>query len=132
MIEASLSNENGEVAAFMQSLDHPLKPGIEILRQAILALDPAITERIKWKAPSFGYDDDRLTFNLRHPGRIQLILHRGTQIKNATGFTFSDPTGLIEWASPDRGIVTFTSLEQVDTELYNLAPVLLDWLKVTS
>jgi hypothetical protein len=132
MTQAVPSKWSSEVDSFMETLDHPLKPGIEAIRQAILALDPAITERIKWKAPSFGYDDDRLTFNLRHPGRIQLILHRGAKVKDSTGFTFADPSDLIAWAATDRGIVTFTSFEQVDTELDTLAPVLLEWLKVTS
>ncbi len=125
------ASETGEVAAFMASLDHPLNPGIETIRHAILALDPAITERVKWKAPAFSFDNDRLTFNLRHPGRIQIILHRGAKVKDTTGFTFSDPTGLIAWASPDRGIVTFASIEQVDLHLDDLAPVLLDWLNAT-
>jgi hypothetical protein len=132
MTRAILSNWSSEVDSFMQSLDHPLKPGIEAIRHIILALDPAITERMKWKAPSFGYDDDRLTFNLRHTGRIQLIFHRGAKVKDSTGFTFADPSGLIAWAAIDRGIVTFTSIEQVDTHLDTLAPVLLDWMRVTS
>lgn len=127
----SQANGTREVAAFMAALDHPLKAGVETIRQAILALDPAVSERIKWNAPSFGFDDDRITFNLRHPGRILLILHRGAKVKDSTGFTFDDPTGLIAWAAPSRGIVTFTSLEQVHADLDTLAPVLLDWLNAT-
>jgi hypothetical protein len=132
MTQAVPSNWSSEVDSFMETLDHPLKPGIEAVRHTILALDPAITERMKWKAPSFGFEDDRVTFNLRHPGRIQLILHRGAKVEDSTEFTFADPTGLIAWAATDRGIVTFTSIEQVDTHLDTLAPVLLDWMRVTS
>ncbi len=41
------------VAEYMQNLEHPLKAEIEALRQIIKAANPAISERIKWNAPSY-------------------------------------------------------------------------------
>jgi len=44
------------------------------LRAAILASDLAISEHVKWNAPSFCYGgQDRVTFRLQPRGRLQLI-----------------------------------------------------------
>ena len=44
------------------------------------------------KAPSFGPgDEDRVTMRLRRGDRLQLVLHRGVAVKDASGFTFDDP-----------------------------------------
>jgi len=41
------------VADFLSELDHPLKPAIVDARKSILVANKAISERIKWNAPSF-------------------------------------------------------------------------------
>jgi len=41
------------VDEFMKTLEHPFKSEIEMLRRAILAVDPAVAEGIKWNSPSF-------------------------------------------------------------------------------
>lgn len=103
------------------------------IRVAILALDARITERIKWNAPSFcRNDDDRLTFNLRHPNRIQLILHRGAKVKDTTDVHFSDDSGLVTWAAPDRGIVTMTSPAEATTHHHDLLALVRRWLDATA
>ena len=104
-----------DVDRFMAALDHPLKDGVERLRTAILAADPAITEHVKWNAPSFRYGGaDRVTFQLRRPDRIQLVFHRGAAVRaDSASFTFDDPTGLMRWAGPDRALVTFSDLADV-------------------
>jgi hypothetical protein len=100
----------------MAGLDHPLKEGVATLRGAILAADPGITEHVKWNAPSFRYaGEDRVTFQLRHPDRIQLVFHRGVRVRaDAASFAFDDPTGLMRWATPDRGILTFSDMGEVE------------------
>jgi len=44
---------SSDVDRFLADLEHPLKAGVEQLRAAILASDDAITEHVKWNAPSF-------------------------------------------------------------------------------
>ena len=90
---------------FLGGLSHARIDDIRALRQIVLSADPAITERIKWNAPSFcSAGDDRVTMRL-HPGdRLELIFHRGAKARDSAGFSFDDPTGRIEWAAPDRGI----------------------------
>ncbi|MET0763463.1 MAG: DUF1801 domain-containing protein [Blastococcus sp.] len=114
----------------MTELDHPLEDGVEQLRTAILECNPGITEHIKWKAPSFRYaGEDRVTFQLRRADRIQLVLHRGVQVRaDAASFTFDDPAGLLEWAAPDRAVVTFTDLADVEARTPALVDVVSRWV----
>lgn len=96
-----LANQSRDVDAFLATFDQPLKDDIVRLRTAILASNARITERINWKAPSFGIDgDDRVTFRLPPRGGLQLVFHRGVKVKATTGFAFVDDTGLMEWAAP--------------------------------
>ncbi len=95
MNENRIANRSDAVDHFLQGLDHPLKEEIEDIRLAILRSNDRITEQIKWKAPSFCYHgDDRVTFKLHPPDRIQIIFHRGAKVKDARDFAFEDRTGL--------------------------------------
>ena len=101
------------VEEFLAALEHPFKLGIERLRTAILASNDAITEQVKWNAPSFCHAGvDRATFRLQPGDQLQLVLHRGVTAKH-DGFRFADDSGLAEWVTPDRGVVTFRDLADV-------------------
>jgi len=102
-----------EVDAYLDALAHQLKPAVVRLRAAIMDSDDGIEEHLKWKAPSFVFDgEDRVTFALHPANRIRLILHRGVATRADTEtFVFDDPSGLVAWAAPDRGVVTFASVE---------------------
>ena len=96
----------------------------------------AITERIKWNAPSFGVDgDDRVTFKLHPPDRLQLVVHRGAKARDMQGFTFADPSGLVRWVAPDRGVVTLRSLDEIAARLakndYRFSELVLGIVKST-
>ncbi len=81
---------------------HPLKAEIEAVRSLVKGANAALTERIKWNAPSYCLDgDDRITLKLYPPRQVQLIFHRGAKIKDASGFSFSDASGLLAWAAAD-------------------------------
>src|SRR5688572_4485205 len=111
-----MAGRAGDVDAFMAELQHPLKAGIEQLRSAILASNEQITEHVKWNAPSFCFGGvDRATFRLQPGDRLQLILHRGAKTRNdSADFRFEDPSGLLEWLAPDRAVVTFRDLADID------------------
>lgn len=63
------------VAQYMQQLEHPLKAEMEALREIIKKTNPAISERIKWNAPSYYVKEDFLTFNHRKLDQVHLIFH---------------------------------------------------------
>jgi hypothetical protein len=70
------ANKSVAVDAYMARLEYPLKAEAEAIRQTILGINPAITEQVKWNAPSFSYKGAYLvTFNLRSPKRILLVFH---------------------------------------------------------
>jgi hypothetical protein len=125
-----MPNRSPEVDRFLAELDHPLKDGVAQLRTAILGCREGITEHIKWKAPTFCYAGaDRVTFQLRRADRIQLVFHRGVQVRpDAASFTFDDPTGLLQWAASDRAVVTFTDLAAVDAHTAAVADAVNRWV----
>jgi len=120
-----MTNGSHEVDRFMQGLDHPLKDGIERLREAILDSNDRITEHIKWKAPRFRYaDEDRVTFRLYPEDRVQLVFHRGAKVKgDAASFAFDDHTGLLRWVANDRAVVALRDAEEVEAKRADLVEV---------
>ena len=128
-----LSSQTAEVDQFLQSLDHSMKAEIGNLREAILASNARITERIKWKAPSFCYNgDDRVTFRLPPKGGLQLIFHRGVKVKDASGFVFEDGSGLMQWAAADRAIVTLGARDEVLTHRAAIVALVNQWMESTT
>lgn len=122
------------VDAYLANLEHPMKDGVLALRKTILGVDSEITEQIKWNAPSFCYGgDDRITFRLLPNGKggLQLIFHRGAKSKDTSDFTFVDPSGLVEWAAPDRGVVTFKNADEIAPNTPKLVKLIKAWLKAT-
>ncbi|RKN26148.1 DUF1801 domain-containing protein [Micromonospora musae] len=122
---------SGEVDDFMATLAHPLKSGVEELRSAILASNTEISEHVKWNAPSFRFGgDDRVTFRLRPGDRVQLIFHRGAKVRSDVAeFTFQDPTGLITWLAPDRGVVTFPDLKTMQSQQPAVVSLVNQWVR---
>ncbi|MFI6323196.1 DUF1801 domain-containing protein [Nonomuraea sp. NPDC050556] len=119
-----------EVNRLMSTVDHPSKDAIEYLRAAILGVDPEITEQVKWNAPSFCFDGvDRVTFQLKSKD-IQLIFHRGAKVRDdGAPFTFDDESGLMDWRSSDRAVVTFKDLADVKTHEAAFLTLVERWIK---
>lgn len=129
-----MSNETPEVTRFLDHLEHPLKNEIADLRAAILASDDEITEKVKWNAPSFCYlGDDRVTFRLQPGDRLQLIFHRGAKVRPAgDGFSFDDQTGLLQWASDDRAVLTLHDSDDVQAKLPTVVELVGAWMRATA
>ena len=119
-----------DVDRFLAELDHPLKAGVERLRAAILASNGAITEHVKWNAPSFRFDGvDRVTFRLRPGDRLQLVLHRGAKVRDdAADFRFDDDSGLLDWVATDRAVITFRDLDDVAARQAAVVDVVNRWV----
>lgn len=99
------------VTALVATLRHPLKPTLEALRRTILAADPAITEGIKWKSPSFYCDGWFLTIGSRKPTQLDVVFHCGAKVQSACTVAESveDPERLLSWPSKDRALLSFQS-----------------------
>lgn len=121
-----------EVDAFVATVDEAWRAKVDKLRAAILASDPGVTERIKWRAPSFCYaGDDRVTFRFPPKGGVQLIFHRGAKVKSTRGFEFEDASGLIEWAAADRGVVAFATPADMAKKTAAVVRLAKAWMKAT-
>ena len=119
-----------DVDTYLARSQHPLKAGVEQLRTAILASDTGITESVKWNAPNFRHRGvDRVTFRLQPGDRLQLVLHRGAAVRaDAADFRFADPTGLITWAAPDRGVISFRDLDDVAAKQPAVVELVRRWM----
>ncbi|MBM2620093.1 hypothetical protein JIG36_31725 [Actinoplanes sp. LDG1-06] len=96
-------NKTEEVDAFMADLDHPFKPGVELIRAHIKAGNKGITEQVKWNAPSFSYKGVYLTtFNLFSRPKVFLVFHHPHVV------TIDDER--LEGKYPDRRLLFFDDL----------------------
>jgi hypothetical protein len=123
-----------DVEAFLAALKHPWRDEVLALREAILRMNPSLTEHIKWKAPSFCADgDDRVTFRFAPKGdAVQLIFHRGAKVKETKGFRFDDASGLLVWAAVDRGVVTLATAEALASQRDAIATLVGAWVAATA
>jgi len=113
----------------MQALDHPHKQGVVVLRRVILAVDPAITEEVKWNAPSFKVHDHFATFKLHPPKQIQLVLHTGARPQMPTkAFRLEVPGLAVKWAAPDRCVLSFASSDMASEQSPLVAEAVRQWL----
>lgn len=117
---------------FLAALAHRRKADIERLRGLIKAADPRLSETIKWNAPSYGYDDDRITMRLQPGDRVELIFHRGAKPKALAGFAFTDPDGLLKMITADRGVVSFADAADIAAKADALARLVRAWMLATA
>jgi hypothetical protein len=128
-----MSNRSQQVDAFLAALDHARKDEIEAVRALILGASAEVGERVKWNAPSFCVGgDDRVTLRLQPGDRLQLVFHRGAKRKDATGFVFDDPSGLLEWAAPDRGVLTIRDREDLAAKRDAIQALVAAWIEATA
>lgn len=117
-----MSRASGTVDAFMRDLDHPFKAEVEAIRTIIKGVHPAITEEVKWNAPSFAYKGHMATFNLWAQGRVYLVFHEGALLEPAPA--------IFEGTYPDRRMVYFTSMDDLLTKKDQLIRAVLAWIRL--
>ena len=124
------------VEEFIADLKDDKLSQVEALRGIILETKPQLKEHIKWNAPSYVLEgEDRITFNLMNKqGVVKLIFHMGATRKEDKKGTpvMHDESGLIEWSSDIRGMITFTTLEDITSNLISLRKIIDDWLLIPS
>jgi hypothetical protein len=124
------ADSTGAVTSFMQTLDHPYKDVIELIRKTILSVDPSIREGIKWNSPSFRTDEYFATANLRSKESIGIILHLGAKVRETvnTGIIINDPESLLKWQAKDRAIVSFSSTKDFNAKKNAFKVIIHQWL----
>lgn len=120
------------VEAWLAGRTPEIRGAVERLRAIVLNAADGVTEHIKWNGPSFCIDgDDRITVGFAPGVGVRAILHRGVKVKDATGFAFPDDSGLIQWAAPDRGVVTFADEAAIAASAEVFADICRRWLEAT-
>jgi hypothetical protein len=124
------------VEEFLNDLDSDKRLQVDTLRDLILKSETQLEEHIKWNAPSYVLDgEDRITFNLMNKqGVVKLVIHMGaTRKENKKGSpVMRDESGLIEWSSDIRGMITFHTIENINSNLNPLKKIIKDWLSIPS
>lgn len=113
-------NKPEEVNAFMETLDHPFKAEVQVVRDIIKNVHPAITEQIKWNAPSFSYKGYMVTFNLWAKEHVHLIFHNGAILNHESG--------ILEGNYPDRRMVYFSGMEEINAKKAVLEAIIQEWV----
>lgn len=129
------TSKGGSVEQYLADLAHPRKGEIEELRKAILGASPGITEQVKWNAPSFCvHGDDRITMQLQPRDVVNLIFHTGAKKRAADAgpVEVDDPSGLIRWLAPGRGIVEFRDHEDLKAKLPATIDLADRWMRATA
>ncbi len=117
-----LQNDGAAVEAYFGEIDHPFKAEMEAVRAIILSVSDKISERIKWNAPSFFYEEDLGAFNPRATEYAHLIL------LFPGGEGMDDSSGLLEGNHKDRREVKFHSLDDVKAKKRSLEKLVKNWI----
>lgn len=121
------------VQIYLDGLDHPMKPEILKIREMIFEVNPNLTEQIKWNAPSFCLNgEDKITYNLSpKKDSIQLVFHRGVKKKELPKEKLiNDDSGLLKWATNDRAVIRFTSMQEILDNETDFLEIIRKWLEV--
>jgi hypothetical protein len=124
-------NLNSSVTEFLDGQTHPFRKEIEQLRICILSADEKLTENIKWNGPNYCYaNEDRITMRIQPTARqVQLIFHRGAKKREQPkDKLIANTSQWLVWKENDRAIVTFKSLQDIETGKTELAEIIKEWI----
>jgi len=128
---AAPADGKAAVDAFMAQSTHAHKDAIEALRGIVLAVDASVTEGIRWNAPSFRSSEWFATTHLRCRRGIGLILHLGAKVRALPpgGLVIDDPSGLLKWLGPDRAMLEFDGLGELQQRTPAVLALLRQWIR---
>lgn len=120
------------VDEFMHDIDEKQKEQVTQLRSIITDAHPELVEHIKWNSPSYMLaGNDRITLSVRPNYPVAIILHMGVdrpEDKNSRPI-MDDTSGLIEWKSDIRGVISFTDLDDINAKELQFSTIIDKWLK---
>ena len=115
-------NKNPKVDEYMEKLDNPMKELWEQIREIILAVDPKMSEDIKWGAPTFIYKGNLATFNPRAKKFVNLTFH--------TGALINDPDGVLEGEAKEARVFRITDGDELNAKKEGLEKVVQNWIEL--
>lgn len=85
-----MSNRNPDVDRWLAKYDNPNRELVSKIRDCILAVDPLLTEAIKWQAPTFIYKGNIASFFPKAKKNVTLMFHQGASIRDGEGILEGD------------------------------------------
>ena len=120
----------------LSDLSEDKRSQVNVLRELILKAEPKLEESIKWNAPNYALNgEDRITFNLMNKqGLLKLVFHMGAIRKEDKKGTpvMQDDSGLVEWSSDIRGMITISTIEDINSNQESLTKIVKEWLSIPS
>ena len=120
--------ENTAVAEYLDSLKPGDRTMVDALRALAQAAHPGVTEHIKWNAPSFRTTGHFATMQLRRPDAVRLVLHLGARPRSLPAAAIADPDGLLTWLGPDRALLEFRAVAELDNRRAAVTALLRQWM----
>jgi hypothetical protein len=120
-----------ETEAYLAAVDATHRDAFTALCTLIRSADARIDESIKWNAPSFFITDHFATTGLTRDGAIRLVLHTGAKKRPDSLAVAIEDGGFLTWVAPDRAVVTFANLQQVNDAAPTLTRVIRQWIEQT-
>jgi len=116
-----LSDED-QVTEYLAKLDDAVRDEINAVRKIIKAANSKLSERIKWNAPSYYYNDDILTFGPYKTHKLLLVFHHPAVIKIKSALLEGDykDRRLVHFKDKAAAIKNKTELSRIINEIVQL------------
>jgi hypothetical protein len=115
------SNRNPDVEAWLEAYENPQRELVVKIREFILGIDPAVTEAIKWQAPTFMYQGNIASFFPKAKKNVTLMFHQGASL--------ADERGLLEGEGDVSRVARFIDDADFEAKKPALRAVIEDWIR---
>jgi hypothetical protein len=115
------TNRNPAVDEWFQNYDNPQRDLVASIRDFILAVDPAVTEAIKWQAPTFMYKGNIASFFPKSKKNVTLMFH--------TGASLPDEMGLLEGDGEVSKVARFLDAADFEAKKPALEAIIRRWVR---
>ena len=116
-----MDNHNPDVDAWLEKYENPQRELVAQVREFILGIDPAVTEAIKWQAPTFMYKGNIASFFPKAKKNVTLMFHQGASL--------ADVGGLLEGEGDVSRVARFTDGADFEAKKPALQAVIEDWIR---
>lgn len=116
-----MGNRNPDVDRWLENYDNPNRGLVSKIRDFVLSVDPAVTEAIKWQAPTFIYKGNIASFFPKAKKNVTLMFHLGASTR--------DDLGLLEGDGDVSRVARFTDDADFEAKKPALEAVIRAWIK---
>ena len=114
-------NEDPEVTAWLDELDHPLMDVILAVRRVFLEADERITETVKWKSPTYMYEGNLASIDPKAKKHVAVLFHRGAEIPGEEGSVASVRVSSAQPSRARKLALTGTTSSSAAAKMHNIS-----------